>query len=120
MAAKLWGVRDGLLLARDLNIRELIIESDAKSVMDLLKTEDLGNNAFHPYSALINDCRYLILSFEEAFVQHAHLESNFCADILAKEGHNLLTPFFLYIFPPAFVVSQLLVDIWGVSYPRML
>jgi hypothetical protein len=73
LAAKLWGVRDGLLLARDLNIRKLIIESDAKSVVDFLKTEDLGNNAFHPYSALINDYRYLILSFEEAFVQHAHL-----------------------------------------------
>jgi ribonuclease HI len=64
LAAELWGVRDGLLLARDLNIRKLIIESDAKSVVDLLKTENLGNNAFHPYSALINDCRYLILSFE--------------------------------------------------------
>jgi ribonuclease HI len=120
LAAELWGVRDGLLLARDLNICKLIIESDAKSVVDLLKIENLGNNAFHPYSALINDCRYLILSFEEAFVQHAHRESNFCADILAKEGRNLLTPFSLYISPPTFVVSQLLADIRGVSYPRML
>jgi ribonuclease HI len=105
LVAELWGVKDGLLLARDLNIRKLIIESDAKSIMDILKTENLGNNVFHPYSALINDCKYLILSFKEAFVQHAHCESNFCADILAKEGHNLLTPFSLYIFSPTFVVS---------------
>ena len=56
------------------------------------------------------------MSFEEAFVQHAHRDSNFYADILAKEGHNLLTPFSLYISSPAFVVSQLLTDIWGVSY----
>ncbi len=62
LATELWGVRDGLLLACDLNIRKLIIESDAKSIVDLLKTENLGNNAFHSYSALINDCRYLILS----------------------------------------------------------
>ncbi len=75
LAAELWGIRDGLLLARDLNIRKLIVESDAKSVVDLLKTKNLGDNAFHPYTALINDCRYLILSFEEAFVQHAHRES---------------------------------------------
>ena len=86
LAAELWGVRDGLLLARDLNIHKLIIESDAKSIVDLLKTENLVNNAFHPFSALINDCRYLILSFKEAFVQRAHRESNFCADVLAKRG----------------------------------
>uniref|UniRef100_A0A2N9H7K2 RNase H type-1 domain-containing protein n=1 Tax=Fagus sylvatica TaxID=28930 RepID=A0A2N9H7K2_FAGSY len=34
LAAELWGIRDGLLLARDLNIRKLIVESDAKSVPD--------------------------------------------------------------------------------------
>ena len=79
--------------------------------MDLFKTENLGNNVFHPYSALINDYKYLILSFEKAFIQHAYCESNFCMDILVKEGHNFLSLFFLYIFSPAFIVSQLLVDI---------
>jgi hypothetical protein len=36
LAVELWGLRDGLLLARNLNITKLIIEIDAKSVVDLL------------------------------------------------------------------------------------
>jgi ribonuclease HI len=120
LAAELWGIRDGLLLARDLNIRKLIVESDAKSVVELLKPVASDIFGSHPYSVLINDCRCLIQSFDEATIQHAHRESNFCADLLAKEGHNLAKPFSVFSYPPHFVVSQLLADIWGVSYPRML
>ncbi len=73
----------------------------------------------HPYSALINNCKSLIQSFEEATLQHAHCESNFCADLLAKEGIKLLVPFSIFVSPLHFVVSQLLADIWEVSYPRV-
>uniref|UniRef100_A0A2N9FRC0 RNase H type-1 domain-containing protein n=1 Tax=Fagus sylvatica TaxID=28930 RepID=A0A2N9FRC0_FAGSY len=83
LVAELWGLRDRLLLARDLKIRKLIFEIDAKSIVDLLKSKSIGNTDSHPYSALINDCRYLILSFEVASLHHAYWESNFCADLLA-------------------------------------
>jgi hypothetical protein len=119
LAAELWGLRDLLLLARDLKICKLIVEIDAKFVVDLPKSESLGNTDSHPYSALINDCRYLILSFEAASLHHMHQESNFCADLLAKEGNKLLDSFSIYVFPPHFVVSQLLANIWRVSYPRL-
>ncbi len=33
LAAELWGIRDELLFARDLNIRKLIVESDVKYVV---------------------------------------------------------------------------------------
>ncbi len=120
LAAELWGFRDGLLLACELKICKLIVEIDAKSVVDLLKSESLGNTDSNPYSVLINDYRYLILSFKAASLHHTHRESNFCADLLAKEGNKLLDSFSIYVFPPHFVVSQLLVDIWGISYPRLL
>ncbi len=58
-----------------------------------------------------------------ATIQHAHCENNFCADLLAKEGYNLAELFSLFSFPPHFAVSQLsqlLADIWEVSYPHML
>ena len=123
LATELWGIRDGLLLAHDLNIHKLIVETHAKSVVELLKPIAADIFGFHPYSALINDCRFLIQSFDVATIQHAHRESNFCADLLAKERHNLAELFSLFSFPPHFVVSQLsqlLADIWGVSYPHML
>jgi ribonuclease HI len=120
LAAELWGLRDGLLLARNLNITKLIIEIDAKSVVDLLHNAHTNQISSHPYSALINDCRCLMLDFETATIHHAHRESNYCADILAKEGHRLLDHIVYFVFPPHFVESQLMADIWGVSYPRLL
>uniref|UniRef100_A0A2N9FQ21 Reverse transcriptase domain-containing protein n=1 Tax=Fagus sylvatica TaxID=28930 RepID=A0A2N9FQ21_FAGSY len=114
LAAELWGIRDGLLLARDLNIRKLIVESDAKSVVELLKPVASDMFGSHPYSALINDCRFLIQSFEEATIQHAHRESNFCADLLAKEGHNLVEPFYVFSYPPHFVLFTKT----GIALPR--
>ena len=120
LAAELWGIRDELLFARDLNIRKLIVESDVKSVVELLKLVASDIFGSHPYSALINDCRFLIQCFDEVTIQHAHQESNFCLNISAKERHNLTEPFYEFSFPPYFVVNQLLMDIWRVSYPRML
>jgi hypothetical protein len=120
LVVELWGLRDGLLLACDLHICKLIIEIDAKSVVDLLKPVNDGIIDSHPYSALINDCRSLNQYFEEARFQHAHRESNFCVDLLAKEGIKLFVPFSIFVSPPHFIVSQLLADIWGVLYPCVL
>ena len=105
LAAELWGLKDGLLLACELKICKLIVEIDAKSVVDLLKSESLGNTDSHPYSSLINDCRYLILSFEMVSLHHAYRKNNFCVDLLAKEGNKLLDSFSIYVFLPHFVVS---------------
>ncbi len=120
LEAEFWGLRDRLLLARDLNISKLIVEIDAKAIVDLINPMNVINTTSHPYSALINDCRYLIQAFEEARLQHAHRESNFCADLLAKEGNKIIGSYVSFNSPPLFFVSQLLVDILGVAYPRML
>lgn len=48
LATESWGLRDGLLLARDLNICKLIVEIGAKSVMHLLKPENIGNTESNP------------------------------------------------------------------------
>ena len=117
LVAELWGLRDGLLLARDLHICKLIIKIDAKSIVDLLKLVNEGITNSHPYNALINDCRSLIQDFEEAKLQQTHRESNFCANLLAKEGIKLFVLFSIFVSPSHFVVSQLLADIWGGLIP---
>ena len=48
LVVELWGLRDGLLLARDLHICKLIIEIDAKSVVDLLKLVNDGITDSYP------------------------------------------------------------------------
>uniref|UniRef100_A0A2N9FCR0 RNase H type-1 domain-containing protein n=1 Tax=Fagus sylvatica TaxID=28930 RepID=A0A2N9FCR0_FAGSY len=118
VAAKLWGVRDGLLLAKKYNIQKLIIELDAKAVLDLLMSDNNTSLCYHPLSALIIDCRSLIHSFEEARLCHIYREGNFCTDNLAKGGTKTLNSYVEYFSPPSFVVNQLLADTWGVSFPR--
>ena len=47
--AEMWGLRDGLLLARNLNIQKLLVEIDAKVVEDLLKSHNILTVNSHPY-----------------------------------------------------------------------
>ena len=64
LVAELWDLWDGLTLARDLHISRLVVELDAKAVIDLLKPVPRTPFVTHPYSALIDDCRCLLQTFE--------------------------------------------------------
>lgn len=59
MAAELWGLRDGLMLAKNLNIKNLVVEVDAMTVAKILSSENMISDSTHPYSAIIVDCRSL-------------------------------------------------------------
>jgi hypothetical protein len=96
------------------------VEVDAKAVVDIILSDNNLALDSHPYSALIHDCRYMIQSFEEAILHHIHREGNFCVDLLSKARSTSDHVFSEFISPPSFVVSQLLADIWSVSYPRTL
>ena len=43
---------------------------------------------------------------------------SYCADLLAKEGSKALNSYVELFSPPSIIVSQLMEDIWGVSFPR--
>ena len=47
-AVELWGLRDGLLQCLNLNLSFVLIELDAKSIVDLLVNSDYSNNAISP------------------------------------------------------------------------
>jgi ribonuclease HI len=120
LAAELWGLRDGLVLAHQHNIKKLIIELDAKAVLDLIQPENLTSCSHHLYGALISDCRSLIQKLEVNRIQHTFREGNAMADILAKAGTKLSCPFVTFDYPPTFVIDQVVADSWGVKYPRIL
>ena len=94
-----------------MNICKLIIEIDVKSVVDFIQSIDSISLDSHPYSILIIDCKYLILSFEKAHLCHVHRECNFSADLLSKARNNSLDVYLEFVAPHSFIVSQLLVDI---------
>ncbi|XP_075663469.1 uncharacterized protein LOC142633081 [Castanea sativa] len=53
--AEFWALRDGLLLASQLGINHLIIELDAKVIVDLMLSNNTCNKAYMP---LLNDCSF--------------------------------------------------------------
>ena len=120
LSAELWGLRDGLVLTHQFNIKKIIIELDAKAVLELVHPAKFTSLSHHPYGALITDCRSFIQDFEEVNLQHTFREGNATADLLAKAGKSLLCPFVLFDDPPLFAVSQVLADCRGVKYPRLV
>jgi ATP/ADP translocase len=91
---------------------------DVKAVIDLLSLDNHIDICSHPFSALIIVCRSLIHPFKEAQLLHTHHEGNFCADLLAKEGSRATSAYVELFSPPSIIVSQLMADIWGVSFPH--
>ncbi len=68
LAAELWALQDGFVLSQNLNIWRLIIEINAKVVIDLLSSMCESVLSMHTYYALICDCRSLIQTFEETLL----------------------------------------------------
>ena len=119
MAAELWGLRDGLMLAKNLNIKNLVVEVDAMIVAKILSFENMISDSTHPYSAIIVDCRSLFQHFEDIQVNRIHREGNDCVDILAKEGVSLDIDFIVHPDCLSFILYQLIANFWGVAYPRL-
>ncbi|KAL0010058.1 hypothetical protein SO802_005166 [Lithocarpus litseifolius] len=83
VTAKCWALRDGLLLAFQLSIAQLVVELDARVVVDLVVSNNSSNKH---YSPILNDCRSLLTRFQQISVNHVYWEGNRCADKLAKDG----------------------------------
>lgn len=59
--AEMWGLRDGLILCSNLNIQCLIVEVDARALVDALLNSDYVNIVVSP---LLDDCRHLLSRFQ--------------------------------------------------------
>ena len=76
LAAELKGLRLGLSFERSLNIKKLLIETDAQVVVNIITSHSI--NSSHPYNGLISDCNSILRYFEEAHMYHIHCEGNHC------------------------------------------
>ena len=81
--AELWGLRDGLSLCYNLNIPSIIVELDAKAIVDIFQNTSYENNIISP---LLDDCRQLMGLFQQVQVKHCYRQANRCADMLARLG----------------------------------
>ena len=102
--AELWALRDGLNIASEMGVNNLIIELDALSIV-LLMNNEAENIMMEP---LLSDCRSLLKQIPNKHVLHVYREANQCADALAKLGAQSGSHLVVFCNPPP-VVENLLV-----------
>ena len=117
IAVELWALREGLGLCLERGISTVEIELDATAAISLVSS---NVNANGDLSALIDDCKELLLRLPQVKLSHCFREANFCADALAKLGlaSTDLSLVFVSSLPP--VILQLLYDdMMGVCRSRL-
>lgn len=113
--AELWGLREGLLLAKNRGISKLIAETDSETMVQVLRRDGMSTiNS----NVLVTDCKLLLDHFQDSKVVHIFREGNQCADYLANIGQS--SPFGTTILdhPPEGLTDFLQRDASGLAFSR--
>ena len=88
-----WALKDGLILAKEMGLNNLIIELDALSVVILMNND----SEIFLMEPLLTDCRNLLKEILNKCMIHTYREANQCADALAKLGAQSLSYFVVFV-----------------------
>uniref|UniRef100_A0A2N9H633 CCHC-type domain-containing protein n=1 Tax=Fagus sylvatica TaxID=28930 RepID=A0A2N9H633_FAGSY len=105
--AELRALKDGLVMALELNVLYLAVEMDSLVAVDLVSSNKATNVFLSP---VVDDCRFLLNRFEQVSVIHIYREANSCADALAKAGGDQALDFITFNAPPLFVMEAFTFD----------
>lgn len=100
--AKLWGFRDGLMMCCNLNISSLVVELNAKAIMDVLGNSVHVNNVISP---ILDYCRLLASCFYRIPCKHSYRQANQCADSLARMSSSQNFEFTYFESPPVDIAN---------------
>lgn len=114
--AEAWALRDGLVLCKQMNWTKVIVELDAKVLVDALNNRGSHTTMISP---LIEDCRFLASQIPQLVISHIYREANSCADRLANMGRLQHLDFVLHSSPPVGLGSSVMVDCQGVYSKRL-
>ncbi|KAF3945743.1 hypothetical protein CMV_027911 [Castanea mollissima] len=101
---------------RNLNIPNLIVELDAKSIVDFFESSGYVNEVLSP---ILDDCRMLITRFQQLQVKHFHRQVNWCADALARLGATQEVEYRSFVSPPVDVLTAFELDLTGCYCNRL-
>ena len=102
-------------MCQQLNVQAIIIELDAKTIVDALNLQAKSNTVV---SSIMEDCRHLVTLIPQTTIRHVFKEANRCADKLANLGLNLDADFTLFSCPPMDLFSCLEADSHGLYCNR--
>lgn len=87
LSAELWGIREGLRLAKSLNLSNVIVQMDASVVVNFLNK---GITPTHLNSLLVQEALDLARSDWIKEIIHVYIEGNRCADFFSNFGQESL------------------------------
>ena len=96
LAAKLWALRDGINLCVELNLPNVLIELDAKLVVELLHKDE---DSFNSNDIIMADCKAGLQKIQRNRVPHCYREANKCVDALSRRGALLSHDFVIFHSP---------------------
>ena len=104
------------MLCSNLDISSLIVEIDAKAIVDALQNADYVNNGISP---ILDDCRLLMTRFSRLRVKHCYREANKVADNLARMKISNNPELIYFQSPPMDTVSVFENDFRGMYFNRL-
>ena len=113
---ELWALRDGIHLCISLKLPAVIIELDAKLIVDLLSK---ANDPSSSNDSILADCKEGLKLIPKVKIQHSYREANKCADTLSLRGALLNDDFVLFLNPSFEVLLLVNLDNSGVTYDRL-
>ena len=84
------------MICCNLNIDSVIVELDARAIVDAISNDHYVNNAISP---VLDDYRLLISRFHRILFKHCYQEAKHCADSLARMSISQEIDFISYESP---------------------
>ena len=114
--AEMWGLRDGLVLCKNLNIQCLAVELDASMIVDALTKPDYVNNIISP---IFDDCKQLLTHFQQFQICHCFRQANCCAEMMARKGAEQQLDYCAFNSSPVDVLEIFRKDLDGLYCNRL-
>ncbi|XP_024634472.1 uncharacterized protein [Medicago truncatula] len=114
LQAELTAILEGLRLALNMGIEELVCFSDSQLSVNLFSGDV---SKYHVYAVIIQDIKDIIASHNFR-IFHTLREGNHCADFLAKLGASSNAALLEHEAPPLDLIRKLKIDAMGTCFLR--
>ena len=99
-----------------MKIHSIIVELDAKSIVDVFGNPNYEGNIILP---ILDDCKQLMMQFQQIQFKHCYREANCCVDMLAKMGLDQSSCLEHFDCPPKIIRTILDEDCNGIFVDRI-
>jgi ribonuclease HI len=113
--SKLWGIYEGLRMARRGGVEKLELRSDSQVIVRSLQNNNNGSSIMG--CALMKRIRDLLTGSWDVKIMHVFREANRCADMLANKGSEGNHEIEFFDHPPSWGRQIVDDDFRGVAFP---